>query len=280
MLRIGMAQFSPVLGDVNRNLEIILDFIKQAKSQGCGLVIFPENALTGYFLRDLVTEVCQAPDSEIIRTIEKESNDIDILLGFVEQSPEFNNYIAAGYFTRGKLAHIHRKVYLPNYGMFEDMRYFAQGESISAFDAPFGRMGILICEDALHPLLSYILTMDGAIVLHVISNSPLRGMLKSESDTLEKWEETLRFLARIYGVYITYTNRSGFEDGIHYGGNSVVFDPTGALVVRGKKGESDFVTAEINLEEVNRARTRMPLIRDENIPLAIKELSRIYTDKR
>jgi predicted amidohydrolase len=278
-LKIGMAQFSPILGDVSKNLETILDFISKAESEGCGLVTFPENALTGYFLRDLATEVAQPVDGTILAEIKSRSKKIDILLGYVEKSNNLNCYLSAGYFSSGEIVHVHRKVYLPTYGMFEDQRYFAHGERVRAFDTSFTRMGLLICEDALHPLMLYTLAMDGACIVHVISNSPLRGLLKNESDTLEKWEETLRFYSRVYGLYIVYTNRSGFEDGIHFGGNSFICDPAGEIVIRGKKGEDDFLVHTISAEEISRARTRLPLVRDELIPLAIKELERIYIEK-
>ena len=279
-LKIAIAQFSPVLGDVNKNLGDVLYLVEKARKEKCGLVTFPELALTGYFLRDLAGEVAVDIDGELLNEIKKASADIDILIGFAERSKQFNIYISAGYFSKGELIHTHRKVYLPTYGMFEDMRYFAHGESVRAFDTPFARMGILICEDALHPLLPYVLAMDGAIVLHIPSNSPLRGLLKNEADSIEKWEETLRFLSRIYGIYIIYTNRSGFEDGVQFGGNSIVVDPHGEIAIRGKKGDDDFITTTIKLEEVSRARTRLPLVRDENIPLALKELERIYRECR
>ncbi|MBU1023718.1 carbon-nitrogen hydrolase [bacterium] len=279
-LKVGIAQFSPILGDVTRNLEKIFEFIERAREENCGLVTFPENALTGYFLRDLVSEVSEPIDGEIIKEIKAKSREIDILLGFVEESKDFNNYLSGGYFSKGKLLHVHRKVYLPTYGMFEDRRYFSHGERVRAFDTPFARMGVLICEDALHPLLSYVLAMDEILVLHVISNSPLRGFLKNESDTLEKWEETLQIISRMYGFYVVYTNRSGFEDGIHYGGNSFISDPNGAILIRAKKGEEDFISAIISLEAINRTRVRLPLVRDEIIPLSIKELQRIYKNKK
>ncbi len=278
-LKIGIAQFSPALGDLNRNLKTIHSYIDKARDDNCGLVTFPENALTGYFLRDLASEVAQSLDSEIISEIADASKDIDIILGFVENSKNMDNYLSASYFSKGKLVHTHRKIYLPTYGMFEDSRYFAHGERVRAFDTSYSRMGMLICEDALHPVLSYVLAMDGALVIHIIANSPLRGFLKKEVDTLEKWEETIHYLSRLYGIYVIYTNRSGFEDGIQYGGNSIVFDPNGEVLNRAKKGEDDFITTTISIDEVHRARTRMPLVRDEIIPLSIKELERIYKDK-
>ena len=277
-LKIGMAQISPVLGDVDKNLDTVLEYIQLARKEKCGLITFPELALTGYFLRDLVGEVSKSLDSKTISTIKKESWDIDIVVGFAEQSADFKNFISCGYFSHGQLIHVHRKIYLPTYGMFEDLRYFSHGEQVRAFNAPFARMGMLICEDALHPLLSYVMAMDGAVIIYVISNSPLRGLLKNEIDSLEKWEDTLCFIARIYGVYVVYNNRAGFEDGVQFGGNSVIFNPHGELVARGKKGEEDFIIADIALEEVSRARTKLPLTRDEIIPLAIKELERIYLE--
>ena len=277
-LRIAIAQFSPVLGDINKNLTDSLALIEKARKEKCGLVTFPELALSGYFLRDLASEVAEDIDGKVITEIKNASKDIDICIGFAERSKQFNTYISAGYFSHGEILHIHRKVYLPTYGMFEDMRYFAHGERARAFDTPFARTGVLICEDALHPLLPYVLAMDGAVVLHIIANSPLRGLLKNEADSIEKWEETLRFLARVYGVYVVYTNRSGFEDGVQFGGNSFIVDPHGEITVRGKKGDDDFIITTIVLEEVSRARTRLPLVRDENIPLALKELERIYRE--
>lgn len=277
-LKIAIAQCSPALGDVRKNLADALSLIENAHREKCGLIVFPELALTGYFLRDLTMEVAEDLESETINTIKNASKDIDILIGFAELSKQFHAYISAGYFSKGEILHVHRKIYLPTYGMFEDMRYFAHGERIRAFDTAFARTGILICEDALHPLLSYVLAMDGAIVFHVISNSPLRGLLKNEADSIEKWEETLRFISRIYGVYVIYTNRSGFEDGVQFGGNSFIADPHGQITIRGKKGEDDFIVTTIALEEISRARTRLPLVRDENIPLALKELERIYRE--
>jgi NAD+ synthase (glutamine-hydrolysing) len=160
--KLCLAQMKPKLGDVGANLEKCLEMIDEAEENGAEVIVFPELALTGYFLRDLVPEVALKKDSGELDEIKRASYNIDIVMGFVEESPSYHFYMSAAYLADGDIKHIHRKVYLPTYGMFEDSRYFARGESVRAFSGGRIRAGILICEDAAHPLMDYLLAVDGA----------------------------------------------------------------------------------------------------------------------
>lgn len=148
-LTVGLAQIYPKLGDVKYNLQKHLDFIQQADQQGVDLVIFPELSMTGYQVNDLVPEVAirATRDDETFRAMLDASANMDIVFGFVHEDKRQRFYTASAYLSRGECLHIHHKIYLPTYAMFDEGRYFDQGEHIRAFDTRFGRVGMLICED-------------------------------------------------------------------------------------------------------------------------------------
>ncbi|HEX9079266.1 MAG TPA: nitrilase-related carbon-nitrogen hydrolase, partial [Desulfuromonadaceae bacterium] len=160
-----LAQIKPKLGCVADNLALIEERIEAARQAKADLVIFPELALTGYFLKDLVPEVARRLDSPEIIRLRELSRGIAIAVGFVEVTDDYRFYNSALYLEDGEIRHLHRKVYLPTYGLFDEQRYLARGERFRAFDTRFGRMGMLICEDMWHLSASYILAMDGAATL-------------------------------------------------------------------------------------------------------------------
>ncbi len=149
-LRVALAQFSPRLGDLEANLTTHLDCLVRARDAGADLVVFPELSLTGYHLSDQVPEVAVPLDSEPLRRIQHASETIDVVVGFVEDAPGHRFHNAAAYFSAGRPAHVHRKLYLPTYGMFQEGREFAAGETLRAFDTDHGPAGLLICEDLWH----------------------------------------------------------------------------------------------------------------------------------
>ncbi|PJF29956.1 MAG: acyltransferase, partial [Phototrophicales bacterium] len=172
-IHIGLAQIYPKLGDVNANLTKHLDYIAQAKARGVDLVIFPELSLTGYQVQDLVPEVAirAHPDDPTFAQLLTASHDLDVVFGFVQQDSRNRFYIACAYLSKGKCLHIHRKIYLPTYAMFDEARYFDMGEHVRAFDTRFGRVGMLICEDFWHVSPPYLLWMDGADMFILQSSS-------------------------------------------------------------------------------------------------------------
>ncbi len=275
--RVGIAQINPRLGDVRSNLALYEEKIRQGEREGADLLLFPELSLTGYFLRDMVPNVALKLASPEIERLKKLSRKASFVAGLVEESPDYRFYNAAVYFEAGEIRHIHRKVYLPTYGMFDEQRYFARGDRVRAFDSKFGRIAVLICEDLWHPSTAYLAALDGAAVILCPSTSPLRGITdqQSQDDNARYWELINQAYAETFGLFVIYGNRVGFEDGVGFWGGSELVDPSGRRIAKAKYYEEDFVVGEVNLESVRRKRTMAPLLRDEDLDLTINELMRI-----
>ncbi len=275
--KIGIAQFSPRLGDVAANLSIYEQHIARAQEEGVDLLVFPELSLTGYHLRDMVATVALREDAAEITRLKELSRTISFIAGLVEESADFRFYNAALYLSGGDIQHVHRKVYLPTYGMFDEQRYYARGDRIRSFETPSGRVAILVCEDLWHPSTAYIAALDQALMIICPSSSPLRGIAddKEQDENARYWESINRAYAETFGVFVIYANRVGFEDGVGFWGGSEIIDPFGQCLAKGQYYEEDFVTAEISLDAVRRKRIAAPLLRDEDIDLTINELMRI-----
>ncbi len=155
-LNLGIAQISPTLGNLDRNMEIFRKEVKEAVGRGTDLLVFPELGLTGYFLKDMVPSVAQRLDSKLVREIRRASRKVSLVVGLVEESPDFFFYNSVLYVEKGEILHVHRKVYLPTYGIFDEERYLSRGTKIRAFDTRFGRVAMLVCEDAWHPSAVYV----------------------------------------------------------------------------------------------------------------------------
>jgi predicted amidohydrolase len=280
---VALAQIKPVLGDLERNLEIHRDYIARAVERGSDLIVFPELSLTGYYLEDLVPDVALDPHrSDVFARLAEHSDvhDIDIVVGFVEVSEDFRFFNAAAYLSQGEVRYVHRKLYLPTYGMFDEGRYLAPGERLRAFETRWGRMGMLICEDMWHPSTSYLLAQDGAQVIVCLSAGPGRGVRQEEKlGSTRAWETITRAASQAYMVYTLYVNRVGFEDGAFFSGGSEVVDPFGRSVVRAAEPDEALLTADLDRREIRRARTFYPLLRDERLDLTLRELKRIYAER-
>jgi NAD+ synthase (glutamine-hydrolysing) len=276
--KIALPQFSPRLGDVNANLGQILNLIEQSRSHHADLVVFPELALTGYYLKDLVPDVAVRPtlDDPRFAPLISASRDIDIAIGFVEEDERHRFYIAGAYISNQRVVHVHRKIYLPTYRLFDDARFFAHGNAMRAFDTRFGRMGMAICEDAWHLSTPYVLWQDGADFLIDLSASPGYGISTSPDVANATTVKTfLRTYAELLTMYVIFSNRVGNEDGIAFWGGSCVIAPDGATVVAAPHFEDAFVVAEIDTDALRRARFSLPTLRDENRELVRHELGRI-----
>jgi len=276
-LKLALAQIKPTLGNLEKNIAIHLKNIARAKKEKCQLIVFPELSLTGYFLRDQVTDVALPINHRLLNKIKKESRSLAIVIGFVEQSGDGHLYNSTAYFEKGRLKHLHRKIYLPTYGLFDEQRYLSQGDRIRAFESPFGRIAILACEDMWHPMVPYTAVIDKANILIVVSSSPGRG-IDSQKKLLSSrmWEQLNRFYAQFFTVFLIYVNRVGVEDGIHFWGGSEVIDPTGKCLVKGENLKEKFLTTTLHLASLTRARTQNPLLRDEKIDFTLRELKRVY----
>jgi predicted amidohydrolase len=276
-IRVAIAQINPKLGDLPSNIAVYEESVRTARSQGAELLLFPELSLTGYMLRDTVPQVALTFESPEIRKLKELSRVIPFVAGLVEESADHRFFNAAVYFEGGEIVHVHRKVYLPTYGMFDEQRYFARGDRIRAFNSKFGRIVILICEDLWHSSTVYLAALDGALAVLCPSSSPLRGIVdgQPQDDNARYWEMINRGYAETFSLFVVYGNRAGFEDGVGFWGGSEIIDPFGLRLAKGKYYDSDFVTGEVALEAVRRKRTMAPLLRDEDLDLTINELLRI-----
>jgi predicted amidohydrolase len=279
-VRVALAQIAPKLGDLDSNFEIHGDAIRLARREKAGVVVFPELSLTGYVLRDQVPEVALTRKSRLFKRLLRASVQLDLVVGFVEEAPGHRFYNATAYLSKGRLLHVHRKVYLPTYGMFEEGREFARGDVIRSFAAPHGPSGMLICEDAWHPTSAWLLVQDGAEILYTLSSGPTRGAKPGRGVTsLPVWHELLRTTAQLQTSFVVYVNRVGYEDGLNFGGGSIALDPFGRTIASLPALQAGVTVAELDGEVLRRARTAYPLLRDENLELVHRELSRIRQER-
>jgi predicted amidohydrolase len=279
-VKLALAQINTRLGVVESNLEKHLQYIERARNQGTDLIIFPELSLTGYVLQDLVPTVAHRAqaDDPIFKELLEASKEIDIVVGFAEEDVRNRFYISSAYLSLGKVAHVHRKIYLPTYGLFDEGRFFAWGDGAAAFDTRFGRAGILICEDFWHISSPYLLWLDGADLFLFTSASPGRGLTTAPQLSTAHWVESInQAYASIFTSFVIHSNRVGYEDGLHFWGGSTVFDPDGELIVKAPLEKESLTTCEIDLNQLHRTRARLPLLRDERTSLVQEELARILS---
>lgn len=267
---------APVLGDRQRNLEAHLAHIAAAREQGAELIVFPELSLTGYFLRDIVPDVALRRDAPELQQMIDAAGPAALIAGFVEESAGHQFYNAAFFGEQGRLCHVHRKVYLPTYGLFEEQRYFAGGRRIEAFDsARFGRVGLLVCEDFWHLSAAAIMQAEEVDLLVCVANSPARGVDSDRPRTADIYERLARTYAQLLGAMVVVVNRVGFEDGLCFWGGSHVVGPDGVTVAQGPLFDPALVIAAIDPAELRRERLITPLARDEQLLLTLEELNRI-----
>ena len=282
-MNLALAQIATKLGDVDSNLEKHLDYIKQAKEQKVDLLVFPELSLTGYVLQDLVATVAHRTTEEdpVFKHLLKASHDLDLVVGFVDEDSRHRFFIASAYLSGGKALHVHHKVYLPTYGLFDEGRFFAWGDSVRAFETRFGRAGLLICEDFWHASPPYLLWLDGADIMLFSSASPGRGLTDKEKLESARWVERVsKAYASMFTSFVVHCNRVGFEDGLLFWGGATVNDPNGELLVQGPYFEESLTITQLDLNQLRRTRARLPLLRDERTNLVRHELDRLLSNGR
>jgi len=277
---VALAQIKPKLGCLDDNMALIEAAIEKGISDGAHLIVFPELALTGYFLKDLVPDVAIGLDAPQIARLKLLSRRISIAIGLVEVTSDYRFFNTALYLEEGEILQVHRKVYLPTYGLFDEQRYLARGERFRAFDTRFGRFGMLICEDMWHLSAPYILAMDGATTLLCLSSSPGRGISEAEGlGSAAAWQRLTSTTAMFLNCRVFYCNRVGYEDGINFWGGSEVIAPSGEVIARGRLLEEDFVLAQVDEGALRRERIFSPMMRDENLAVTVKELKRIDKER-
>ena len=279
-MKVALAQISPHLGDLEKNLDLHLGTIEKARRKKAGLVIFPELSLTGYTLMDLVPEVALEPARHpVFRKLAAASRSIDLVLGFVEERGKGLFYNSAAYLSGGRTIHIHRKAFLPTGGMFEEAKFFAPGRNFRTFTTSFGKAGLMVCRDFLSYGAGYLLFADGADLIIVISAAPGRGMTaRNAFATSRMWELMGEAISYFSTAFVIYCNRVGFEDGKAFAGGSFIFGPSGRRLVKAPEAEEDLVLADLRLEDIRAARKRWTFLRDDRPEVILRSLQRIVRD--
>src|SRR5262245_21301200 len=280
-MKAALAQIAPKLADVEANIALHADVVRRAAAAGAELVVFPELSLTGYVLMEATPEVAiglASPEMDRLRAL---SRDAAIVVGFVEESTGGRFFNSAAFLDRGELVHVHRKVYLPTHGLFDESRHFAAGDRMRVFDARFGRVGVLVCRDFWHLGPAYVLACQDMDVLCVLSASPGRGAGGDDG----RFQSTVSVsllgdcYARSFGCHVLHTNRAGVEEGVTFPGASEAFGPRGERLARGKDLDADLVVVDVDPAARRSARLSMPFLKEERPHLILRELQRVLSER-
>ncbi|MBA3423149.1 MAG: amidohydrolase [Rubrobacter sp.] len=276
-MRVALAQIAPVLGDIRANFQRAMEVIAEAKGLGADLVVFPELSLTGYTLGQVSEEVSIDVEDERVTSLVEAAGETSLVISFHEDDGSLRTYNSAAYFEDGSLVRLHRKLYLPTYGIFEERKHFSPGQTMRAFGTKFGRMAILICNDAWQPALGFLAVQDGARVL-LIPTSSADSRFPGDMDTTQYWYDITRFYARMLECYVVFTNRVGTEGELAFWGSSHVMDPLGNVVAEAPLYKEALITADLDVNSVLQRRRRVPLLREARLGLLSKELSRLVEE--
>jgi NAD+ synthase (glutamine-hydrolysing) len=282
-LRIALAQIAPRLGAFDENLERHRTLLAEAHAGGADLVVFPELGLTGYLLQDLAAEVAIRLDDRRLAALTAETVGSSAVVSFVEESADHRLFIAAALLEDGRIAHVHRKLFLPTYGLFDERRFFAPGDLLRAVPSRLGPgIGLAVCEDFWHLSVPQLLSLDGAQILINVSSSPGRDLAAINEvglGTATSWRSLMRTYAQLTTSYVVFVNRVGVEESISFWGGSEVIGPDGAAVFSAPFYDEGLYLVDIDLAEIRRARIGLPLLRDERPELHVRELERIVAER-
>ena len=274
-MKVRAIQFSPALGNIEKNLEFHVAKITQAIHDGRELIVFPELSISGYQLQDIACDIALKKDGPVWREIESLSKKIDIIAGAPWKRSRASSTIRPYTFSKGKWRHTHRKVQLPNYGMFEERMIFKQGDEFRTFKIGSLTAGILICREILFPMLAYLYFIQKTDLLIGISNSPQRGIGKDGISSFQLWENMGYVFSQFYHQNYLFVNRVGFEDGIGFGGGSFFARAGQGICQKAKYIDEDVLDADIQPADVRRARLSSNYLRDEQPELVLREMRRI-----
>ena len=278
-LRVALAQIAPRLGELEANLERHLVALGQAREAGAGLVVFPELGLTGYLLQDLNAEVALRLEDPRLGRLIAATAGLSAVVSFVEESADHRLFISAALLEDGSLRHVHRKVFLPTYGLFDERRFFAAGSVLRAVASRLGvGVGLAICEDFWHLAVPQLLALDGAQILINVSSSPGRdaaAINEGGLGTAESWRTLMRAYAQLTTSFVIFVNRVGIDESISFWGGSEVVAPSGATLFQAPLFDEGLYLAELDLADLRRERVSLPLLRDERPEVILRQLERI-----
>jgi predicted amidohydrolase len=282
-LRIALAQMAPSLGALSDNIARHREILATARSGGADLVVFPELGLTGYQLQDLAAEVAMRAEDPRLLALAAETAGMSAVVSFVEESSDHRLFISAALIEEGEVRFVHRKLFLPTYGLFDERRFFAAGDRLRAVDSRLGvRLGLAVCEDFWHLAVPETLALDGAQILINVSSSPGRDLAALHEvglGTAASWRNLMRTYAQLTTSFVIFCNRVGVDETISFWGGSEVIAPSGDAIFTAPLFDEGLHFVDIELGEVRRERIGLPLLRDERPELHMRELRRILAER-
>ena len=280
--RVALAQLAPRLGEVDANLELAAEWLRRAGAERAQLAVLPELALTGYLLSDLVPEVAIHASDPRLLSLSLELPDALIAIGFVEETDDHRYCNSAALLRDGELLAIHRKVYLPTYGLFDEGRFTRAGDQIRTHDVgePIGRIGLSVCEDFWHPSLPMLQAQEGASLLVNIAAGPARAPGSAAGTrAVAGWHKMQDTYALLGTVAIAFCNRVGNEEGLTFWGGSRLLDADGSVVAEGPLFEEALVVGSLETDDLRMQRYQLPLLADERLELVRRELDRVIAER-
>jgi predicted amidohydrolase len=300
-MKVSIHQTDPKLLDMKSNLEETIAKIRASKEEGSALVVFPELALTGYFVRERYHEAALRMDSPQISRLAKATKGTAAVIGFIEESRAMNFYNSALVAVDGETLFTCRKLNLPNYGVFEERKIFSGGNRVRVFKLNGLTIAPFICNDLWHPSLPYLAITQKADIFLTMFNSS-RGSMGDEFSNIESWQIINRFYSRVFGVYNICANRVGRErfdqlseqeeghkpvcnellvateienDPFRFWGGSEIIDPFGRSISSAELYKEDSISAELSTELIRKKRISLPYLRQDDPYFTHRELTRI-----
>jgi len=270
-LRIGIEQIEAVRNDVPRNLKRFAEMVDRAEAAGVDHLVFPELSLTGYVVDKRFSKAAVRLDGPQVDRLRKLSQRLDLSVGLIEET-------TTALFYNSRIGHVHRKVYPPTYGLFDERRYFGAGWDVSAFDTSHGRMAMLVCGDAWHIPLAYIAANDGANVLIILAASSNEGLTDTTSCP-DAWHWVCRTFALTLSCFVVFANLAGTAGDHHFWGGSFVAGPDGNLIAESRTNGPDLVVADIDYAALRQQRIKLPFRRDDSLVHTIQLAQRVLKSK-
>lgn len=282
-LRVALVQFKPRKADLSANAEAVRALVAQHAAQA-DLMVFPEACLSGYFLEGGVAEMALSAEALAELLGPPPPDAPDVTLGFYERWRR-RLYNSAAYLTpeggAWKVRHVHRKMFLPTYGIFDEARFVEPGTEVRPFDTRFGRMGLLVCEDMWHGMPTAVLALGGAELVLVVSASPARDFTaggKGRPANLDRWENLATHAAQEHGIFVAVAQLVGSEGGKLFPGGSVAVGPDGRVLARGPLMDEAVTVATLDAAAIDRARVETPLLSDleQVLPHLLRSLEGLH----
>jgi len=280
--RIALGQIETRLGDLDANLEIATDVLRRAATEGADLTLLPELALSGYLLQDLVPEVALRRDDARLLGIADGVPGMLVAVGFVEETDDHRYANSAALVRDGQLVGLHRKVYLPTYGLFDEGRFTRPGDRVRTHAAgpPVERIGLSVCEDFWHASLPMLQALDGADLLVNVAAGPSRAPGSSAGlQAIEGWHKMQDTYALLGTVPLAFCNRVGNEEGLTFWGGSRILAADGSVVAQAPLWEEALVVGTLDTDDLRMQRYGLPLLADERLELVRRELDRIIAER-